>query len=311
MSTVMLATSCGNKVELPQETRGGIIPEAGTYRVTQIWTAVPDAFDIVLTRGNLIFISEPDSGRVRGYFRSRDEATFNGIEMAGLGRPTFIAEGREGRLLVADEGDTTRILEFDLDSRPPALVNVFTHPAWDSLGGIEADDEGNLFVSILGDTDRVVQYDLCDGTSCDAQVRVREALEGSGTEFVSGPAGLARDGRGGLFAIDRNWIRRWTLTSPSTFDEDYSLSTSEGEFPGASDVAVDADGFFYIADTAGGRVLKYEGGDPPVLDLRVDEGVASPSEPGHLVTPRAIAVNSTQVYAVDPGTGHVVTFELD
>lgn len=301
-SAVALAAACGNRTELPQETKGGSIPATNTYNVKQVWAGFAGASDVLLTSGSQVFVAFPDSNAVRGYYRSSPDPRPNGVVIPGE-RPTFLAEIAGRELAIAEQdpvrGGRVRIV----DLRSLAEVAAFTDTSWVLIGGIAADDSSRIYVS-----DR--EQNMIRKYARSGELLLTVADAGAGAGYVDRPGGL--DWRGGRLLVadtGKNWVQALDPTQPNTAE--FFLTGSDnplGPFQGVADVAGDEEDNVYIADLALGAVVKYSG--DPAYDQRVDENAPAGSN-GHLTLPIALSANATLVFVLDGDTGKIVTFELD
>jgi len=300
---VLLASGCGNRTELPQETKGGAIPATNTYNVKQVWAGFAGASDILLTSGSQVFVAFPAENEVRGYYRTSRDPRPNGVVIAGA-QPTFLAEIAGRELVIAEQdparGGRVRIV----DLRSLEEVAAFSDTSWVLLGGVAADDSAHVFVS---DRERSVVRKYARTGELLATV----AEAGSGAGYVDRPGGLEWRAPGRLLVADtgKNWAQ--ALDPDAVNTAEFFLTGSDnplGPFQGVADVAGDEEDNVYIADIALGAVLKYTGA--PAYDQRVDENAPAGSD-GHLVLPIAISASATLVFVLDGETGKIVTFELD
>ncbi len=299
---VLLAVGCGNRTELPQETKGGAIPATNTYNVKQVWSGFAGASDILLTSGSQVFVAFPAENEVRGYYRTSRDPRPNGVVIAGE-QPTYLAEIAGRELAIAEQdpvrGGRVRIV----DLRSLEEVAAFSDTSWVLLGGIAADDSSHIYIS---DRERNVIRKYARTGELLATV----AEPGSGAGYVDQPGGL--EWRLDLLLVadtGKNWAQALVPDAVSTAAFILTGSDSPlGPFLGVADVAGDEEDNVYVADIGLGAVLKYTG--EPDYDQRVDEN-APPESDGHLTLPIAISASATLVFVLDGETGKIVTFELD
>lgn len=166
------------------ETYGG--PDAG---VAPGQFRVPRAI-AVAADGDLIV---GDTGNDR--LQRRDAATGTWRVIAtDVARPSGVATGADGEILVA-ETDRNRLRELD-----PAGATTQTVEGLSAPVGVEVAGDGAVFVSDTG-ADRIVRLERGPDGALERAETIGASGGGSG-EFAR-PAGLAADGSGGLWVVDR------------------------------------------------------------------------------------------------------------
>ena len=105
LAILALVAGCGNKMDLPVETKGGVIPFQG-YFVASVWDDVGFVTDILVTRAQWVYFAE-DSTAITRY--KRKGANVDGVIVArpieslpGLTRPVYVEEGMEDHLFIVD-----------------------------------------------------------------------------------------------------------------------------------------------------------------------------------------------------------------
>jgi len=223
---VLLASGCGNRTELPQETKGGAIPATNTYNVKQVWSGFAGASDILLTSGSQVFVAFPAENEVRGYYRTSVDPRPNGVVIAGE-QPTYLAEiaGRELAIAEQDPVRGGRVRVVDLRSLEE--VAAFSDTSWVLLGGIAADDSSHIYVS-----DR--EADVIRKYARTGELLATVAEPGSGAGYVDQPGGLEwRPDRLLVADTGKNWAQVLDPDRPNTAE--YFLTGSDnplGPFQG-------------------------------------------------------------------------------
>ncbi len=186
-----LLSGCGNKIDLPRETKTGSIPFKN-YFVYAEWGGFGDVTDILITRAQWVFLAE-DSATVKRYKRkgSNVDGTIVPKEirrLEGFERPVKLDEGTDDHLwvldLTADYPATTPVVRYydlfqdrlvsswsdtiwsaiDTTWQPAGWdsANIFTHIRVVDLTSIAADRSDNVYVSgksLAYRVHGVIQYD--------------------------------------------------------------------------------------------------------------------------------------------------------
>ena len=217
-------------------------------------------------------------------------------------------------------------------------LSTFTDTSFAFVRGIAADNQGRVYVSgtaiiLVPDPQdarirtrtflfRIYRYlKVTPGSvtpdpympGTDRWVRDQNFIveEGSGLGTVVDPRGLYWAGAGvpggpALFAADfgKNWVQKLSDSQSSTgaFKIDVAQDTT---ISGPRDVAVDLNGFLYVADTGNQRVLRLDRyGD---FDKRVN--VEPDADGAALREPVAVAADDSLVYVADRAAGKVVRYQ--
>lgn len=210
-------------------------------------------------------------------------------------------------------------------------VSTFTDTTMAFVSGIAADVQGRVYVSGVAIVtvpsqenpnyvERTFQYRVyryIRGLPTDRNMPGaswhRDATwtveEGSGIGTVEDPRGLfwSTAGGGALYAADfgKNWAQKLDDSRTSTGFYFLDGGQSGQTLLGPEDVAVDLQGFVYVADTGNRRVLRY---GPDALYLqRVDVEPNASKLP--LQNPVAVAADDSLVYVADRGAAEVIRYK--
>lgn len=233
---------------------------------------------------------------------------------------------------VTDLTQTWRVREYGLLGGD--TISTFTDNRFGWVTGIAADADGNVYVAgtaiiNVADPDanppiftrtflyRIYKY--VRGASVPPDISMPGAAwhrdptfeieEGSGIGTVVDPRGIAWSGGAGnaLYATDfgKNWIQKLSDTQASVGFFSLDGGRSGTPFNGPTDVAVDAQGFMYIADTGNQRVVRYGPDQDYIQDVNVE-----PDEQGELlVNPVAVAADDSLVYVGERTLGKVIRYK--
>ena len=207
----------------------------------------------------------------------------------GLKRPTAVAVGQGGKLVVVDEADGGRVVSFDAAGAPQGPFAL--SPGGGGPGGLAVDAQGNIFVS---DQFR----NVVNKYNQTGQVLASFGSTGDGAGALRGPRGLAVDRAGNLYVADEynNRIQKFSndgrLLGASSV-ETLGVTISEGMGP--MSVAVDSKGGIWVAAHTNFQVYKLT---PQFrMEVRLD---TFGRRPGELAGPVAVAVDaSDNVYILD------------
>ena len=339
LALAALAAGCGNKFSLPTETPGGVIPEKGSYAYTGSIRNLPNATDVLLTRGSgstvyVVF----DTTTVRAFpriFRVDGNTPALSYSFQGLFRPIRICQG-PGVIWVLDAGDTTLgavdttkapgILEYGPTGGAPLFVYRDTTLA--SVAGIAADGDGNVYVS--GVAKEFVRDDPTDTrkTTYKYASRVRRYLkaqgftkdtnffvdEGQGQGTVLDPGDIFVDPQqpvSSIYVADtgKDLAQRLTYVANNKGNPLPSLALDGLQtgtpFSQPADAVADAPGFIYVADTGHHRILRYD--DSGLFIQRVDIELDLDADSLHV--PVAVTCDDSLVYVADHATGKIASYK--
>ncbi len=156
------------------------------------------------------------------------------------------------------------------------------------------------------------------GTSADDPFAAGErAISAARTIALPGTTlhGIATAPDGTLYVADSDGNRVWHVTADAEILQVWgSYGTAPGQFNRPWDVAVDAAGDVYVADTWNHRIQKFTGWGTPLLSwgrfAQVDEN--DPTGWGAFYGPRGVAVGPDgEVYVADTGNNRVQVFDED
>ncbi len=334
-----LAAGCGGSFTLPEETPGGVIPEAGSYAYNGTLDGLGEPTDVLLTlgTGTSLFVVG-DSSYVRQYPRfvqSVGSTPPIGTTFTGFLKPTKIAQG-PAVLFVLDAGDTLQaqtdttrgpgFLRFGLTGGAPTFVRRDTSIA--EARGIAADAQGNVYVSCIAKefirddpldprrrtfkfVSRVYRYLAASGYARDAGFYVGD---GAGIGIVSDPGDCFVRARGGttyLYVADtgKDLCQRLTVVDNNLGESLPSLPV-DGTDSGTPillppDFVADDAGFMYGIDRGTARILRFDelGQYVQKVNIELDRDDDS------LHVPIAVSVDDTLAYVADRATGKVTAYK--
>jgi hypothetical protein len=307
-----LLSACGMRVEMPEEPQDTEFTGEIAYVVQYRWEEMPAVGDMVLTRGQSLYVVE-DSTRVAAYFSNRATPSENAgrsiphpIQVNGdeLTRPVQICEGAGNTLWVAFAQPHTCLVQFDLGQTPPRLTQqTIEDPALGRIGGITADlDSGYVYIADC-DSNRISKY---EPTEDGGRLVAILASEGNGDHFVREPHGLFFFNDSLLVADSgKSWLQ--------VIDADVPFS-GRGQVQGTEfeplqlhkplDVWVDASGRYYVADTGNARVLQLA----PAGEVKE---VVTEQDSESALQPQAVVANTTQVWVSDPQMRRLTIYQIN
>lgn len=204
---------------------------------------------------------------------------------------------------VAADGTVTTIsgVGDTIDGQPAAIG---------TLAGIAGDARGNVYI-VDFNVIRKLASDGTQSTFAGDQLRCAE-VDGKGAlASFCGPQGLAVDAVGNLFVADRagNTIRRITPEGDVTTVAGVPMVAGSADGPASSatfdrpsQVAVDANGNLYVADTGNAliREISPSGMVTTVAGTRGARGFTPGPLPGVLDPPGSIALHGSDLYFAMP-----------
>ncbi len=313
LALVLLAVGCGRRLDLPAEP---VVPGTPTGQVAYVrqylWENMPDLTDVVVTRGGILF-GIVDSTQVNAYFSDTSVPRVNTsrniphpVTIAGqpAQRPVQICEGAGNTLWVAYLLPVATVAQFDIGVSPPALIaaGLVRDGGIVEFGGIAADpDSGFVYVA---DTFRSMIGKYAPASDGGRRVALL-ATAGNGDGFVQQPHGLYVFGDSLLVAdTGKSWIQVLSADVPRAGRQVAGPAETPLDLRSPLDVWVDRNGFFYVADTGNGRVLK--------LGKRGEvREVVTELDPGAPASPISLAANTTQVWVPDASTGRMIVYQIN
>lgn len=189
---------------------------------------------------------------------------------------------------------------------PRLTERVFEHRVWRYARGLRSDGSADPTVvdpatgAATGAWHRDTDFELRQGTG------VGSVIEARGLQWsaVTGPALFVADL--GNFRIEKTRDGNVLLPFAEYF---HTLDIPDApRLIEPLDVAVDAGGFFYVADAGGAQVLRYDNAGPAYVQ-RVDvESDQSATPPIPLMRPVAVAADEDYAYVGDAGTSRIVRY---
>ena len=338
LALALVLPGCGGSFALPEETPGGVIPEAGSYAYTGSLTGLGNPTDVLLTQGtgSSLFVVG-DSSYVRQYprfFRLEGPTPPIGTSFGGFIKPTKIAQG-PAVLFVLDFGDTTLaqsdttkgpgFLRFGLTGGAPTLVRRDTSIA--DARGIAADAAGNVYISCIArefirddpqDTrrrtfrfvSRVYRYLAAQNYARDTEFFVGD---GQGIGIVFEPGDIFVRARGGilyLYVADTGKDVGQRMEVIDNAGESLPALAIDGTQSGTPialppDMGADDEGFMYVVDRGNRRVMRFDelGNYVQKVNRELDRDDDS------LHVPISVSANDSLVYVADYLTGKVSSYK--
>ncbi len=334
-----LAPGCGGSFVLPEETPGGVIPEAGSYAYNGSLTGLGRPTDVLITlgTGSSLFVVG-DSSYVRQYPRfPRADGTSPPLSTAFLGlfKPTKICQG-PASLFVLDFGDTLLaqtdttkgpgFLRYGLTGGAPTFVLRDTTIA--EARGIAADAAGNVYVSCMAKefirddpqdprrrtyryVSRVYRYLAAQGYAKDTQFYVSN---GQGLGIVFEPGDVFVRARGSntlyLYVADTGKDLCQRLLVQDNQGESLPSLSIDGNQTGRPlvlppDMGADDSGFIYVVDRGNRRVLRYDELGVFVQKVNLELDLDRDS----LHVPVAVSADDSLAYVADHLTGKVTSYK--
>jgi len=262
IATSLLWWGCTEKMPLPPEPSGEIPPES-TYTFISTWGENLSGTLMDLEYGADGYLYVLDSAGIHKFFG-------NGTEVAVWPyHGTAIDFGSDHTLWIAAmEG----IYHLTLDGTPLDTLSFVSFPELSIAGLVEGENQ-DLFLT-LPDADLVLQVQ-------DTLVDTLSTF-GSGILYVDEPRGLAFQGGWLYVAVPgHNWVEVWDPYASSLQSVLHlgglnpNGDTSQGMFRRPLDVAVDENGFIYVADSGNARVQVFrpDGSVLTVVDLEASTGI--------------------------------------
>jgi DNA-binding beta-propeller fold protein YncE len=215
--------------------------------------------------------------------------------------PYGIAIDSKGLVYVADQ-KVGAIFIFNTETHDVALIKNGTDAHFDLINGLAIDDGDRLFVAD-GHLHRVLVFNP------------KHEIEGQISEGLIDPVGLAVDNENRfLYVVDEQQDQVMVYDADSlkelrrigTPGKKHSLTTP-GNFGGATNVAVDADGNIYVTDTMNSRVEIFD------ADGNFISTFGKPGDgPGYLFRPKGIAVDCDgHIWVADQFQDRLQVFNRD
>jgi hypothetical protein len=311
-----LTAGCGSQLDLPEEPEAVGIPqgEVAYVRKYPAWPGLGRVVDVVLTRGVRLYGVVEDSARVRCWFPDTATPRLNPgrsipalalVDGDTLGLPVRVCEGANNVLWVAYRSPHPRVVAWDIDALPPVPIDggIVRDDSILAFGGIAADPDSDFVYVADSGRSRIIKY--APSASGGRRVAVL-ATQGNGDHFVQQPQGLYYFGRWLLVAdTGKSWIQVLDADVPFT-GPGQIMGPEEDPLQLRSplDVWVDSNGFFYVADTGNGRVVKLT----PEGALKE---IVTDFDPDPVGAPSTVAASPEEAWVVDSDTGRLTIFQLN
>ncbi len=158
--------------------------------------------------GSFLYLTDSSNNRILRYDTSTGDC-INAVESFGegdsLNTPKGLARGSDGRIFVADKGNS-RIVSFTVDSDSNLIYSRSFGTVGSGEGqfsepeGIAADLNGNLYIADTGNY-RVLKYS-------EAGTLIKTVVE-SFTDGMGSPYKISADMNGGIYVVDRYHVRKF------------------------------------------------------------------------------------------------------
>ncbi len=203
-----------------------------------------------------------------------------------LSAPKRMAVDSLGNVYIAD-GGSGFVHKFDGEGHP---LLSFKDDHLKQPAGIAVDRRGAMYVSDYARGLLLIFFP--DGT------RYREIRGGPGRRFRH-PVSICVDDDGNIFVLDGEGTRIQEFRPDGRFVRAWGKKgTGPGEFDGASDAALAADGFLYLAEAQNHRVLKYSREGQLAATWEIP---ATSASRGQVPLSSAIASSDKYIFIADSG----------
>jgi streptogramin lyase len=253
---------------------GAFLTEWGSYGSGNGQFTVPAG--IATDGSENVYVADSGSNRIQKFDANGTLLTTWGSPGRGdgeFGGPSGVATDPSGNVYVADGGNS-RIQKFD--------ANGTFLTTWGSLGsgngqfvepsGVAADASGNVYV--VDGNNRIEKFDangtfllafgwgVADGKSAfeTCTSGCQTGIQGSGDgQFSFNPGGVATDGSGNVYVVDRGNSRIQKFDANGTFLAKWgSVGSGNKQFAVPSGIATDRSGNVYVADSGNLRIQKFD-----------------------------------------------------
>jgi DNA-binding beta-propeller fold protein YncE len=313
---VLLVAACGAKLDLPVEpdATGNPQGEVAYVRKYPAWTGIGRVVDLMLTSGTVLYGVVEDSGRVRSWLSDAAVPRINPgrsipenpiLDGDTLRAPERICDGRLSTLWVAYRLPHPRLVQWNIAASPPTLVlsGVVRDDSILAFGGIAADRDSGFVYAVDSQRSTVTKY--APSSSGGSKVALL-AGPGNGDHFLQHPQGIfyfsdsllvADTGKGWIQVLDadRPFSGRGQVTGPAA--DPLTLRDP-------NDVWMDDAGFYYVADTGNGRVLK-------LTRQGTVKEIVTAFDPDPVGTPTTIVADDDRTWVADPSTGRLTLFQIN
>lgn len=213
--------------------------------------------------------------------------------------PQGIAISTNGQVYVADTSNW-RVQKLVLTADESEGVELEVVDVWGTFGpeegqffipeGIAVDSAGHVYVADQGN-ERIQMFD--------AGLTFMASRDGGGSSFL--PFGLAVDGEGSLYMTSGGALLKYVPA-----ENGVSQLNESGTLSDPTELAIDADGFIYVADTGGHKIVKFDS-----TGQMVDEMVGVNEPNNFYFRPVGIAVDSEQDIVYSADGKNIQTFNTD
>ena len=302
---LLWVTDCsGNRVaefreSVSSESERFVRNVSGTSIVTPVGAAVDAS-------GNL-WVAEEDADKLLEF--SSEGAFIRSVGSTGSGEgqlnvPEGVGVGPSGNVYVADLGNN-RVDIFNTEGKYVTKFGTagsgngnFSEPRAVAFGAA-----GTIFVSDKGNN-RVHKW----GAAWEGPPTFISAFgsTGSGEGQLSGPRGVASDGKGHVWVVDRANNRVEKFSEAGKYEGQFgSFGTGDGQFDSPWGIAVTEVGKIWVADTGNQRVEEFNSEGKFIQKFGTKAG-ASGSQGAELLEPEGIAVTGNGMIWVSDCSGNRV-----
>ncbi len=207
-------------------------------------------------------------------------------DRAHMSAPSYLHLAADGTLWVADSGND-RVLAFARDAAGVLTLKPDPTPLAGLKGprGIVTASDGDIFVVDTGN-DRVRRYDAAHAHKADIGT-----AKGAGATELDGPRGIAlveqRDAPL-LYVADTNNDRVQVIGADGTFKK--AITTGGGALKKPEDVAFDANGHLFVADSLNHQIVHFD--DKDAFVARIDMKLPAVAGPLAMLVPSGVSVDA-------------------
>ncbi|MDF2838104.1 MAG: inlA, partial [Paenibacillus sp.] len=257
---------------------------------------------IAVDQSGFLYAADSEDDGVVVFDDNGDLVHSIGGEGMGAGEfnyPQGIAVSTDGQAYVADTSNR-RVQKLVLTADESEGAELEVVDVWGTYGpeegqffipeGIAVDSAGRVYVADQGN-ERIQMFD--------AGLTFMASRDGGGSSFL--PFGLAVDGEGSLYMTSGGALLKYVPA-----ENVVSQLNEWGTLSDPTELAIDADGFIYVADTGGHKIVKFDS-----TGQMVDEMVGVDEPNNFYFRPVGIAVDSERNIVYSADGKNIQTFNTD